>query len=180
VQRVTEGVPAGVFATADADDVTALGEHEVEATDPVKFASNTMTIIVPVGNPKGVKTLADLARSDVKVTLCAAQSSCGAYSTQVLQHAGVAVTPADTADNAGQAVQAVESSAADASIVFNSDVTSSGDADIVQIPPNQNVTAEYVITAIGSADDELQQEFIDFVTGDTAQGILSQFNFGPP
>ena len=57
----------------------------------------------------------------------------------------------------------------------------SGDADKVLIPPERNVTAEYVITAVGAdADDELQQSFIDFVTGEDGQALLNQFNFGPP
>jgi ABC-type molybdate transport system substrate-binding protein len=99
----------------------------------------------------------------------------------VLAGAGVSVTPSATADNAGDAVQAVESRSADASIVFASDMDASGDADTVVIPPERNVTAEYVISAIGSAaDDDMQRAFIDFLTGDTAQGILQQFNFGSP
>jgi ABC-type sulfate transport system substrate-binding protein len=59
----------------------------------------------------------------------------------------------------------------------------SGDADTVVIPPERNVTAEYVITAVGAAaadNDDIQRAFIDFVQSEAAQGILNQFNFGPP
>jgi molybdate transport system substrate-binding protein len=181
VQRIEEGAPAGTFATSDPAYLTDLGNHEVEATEPVKFATNTMTIVVPVGNPAKITSLADMAKPDVKVILCDPQSACGAHSAQVLTGAGVSVTPVATAPNAGAAVQAVESRAADASIVFASDMDPSGDAGTVVIPPERNVTAEYVIAAVGAgADDQLQRDFIDFVTGKDGQAILNQFNFGPP
>jgi molybdate transport system substrate-binding protein len=180
-QRISEGAPAGTFATSDAADVKVITDSDIEATEPVKFATNTMTIVVPTGNPAGIKSLADLAKPGVKVVLCDPQSACGEHSADVLEGAAVSVTPAATAPNAGAAVQAVESRAADASIVFASDIDASGDADTVAIPQAQNVTAEYVITAVGTAaDDDLQRAFIDFVTGEDGQGILDQFNFGPP
>jgi molybdate transport system substrate-binding protein len=183
VQQISAGAPAGTFATSDAADVNDLTGLDVEATEPVKFATNTMTIVVPVGNPADIKGLEDLAGPDVKVVLCDPQSACGEHSAEVLAGAGVSVTPTATAGNAGEAVQAVESRTADASIVFASDMDASGDADTVVIPPERNVTAEYVITAVGAAaadNDDIQRAFIDFVQSEAAQGILNQFNFGPP
>jgi molybdate transport system substrate-binding protein len=181
VKQISEGDSSGTFATSDAAHVKDLTDSDVEATEPVKFATNRMTIIVPVGNPAGVNGLDDLASPSVKVVLCDPQSACGEHSAQVLQGAGVSVTPAAVAENAGEAVQAVESGAADASIVFASDMNFSGDADTVVIPPERNVTAEYVASAVGAAaDDDVQRAFIDFLRTEAAQSILEQFNFGPP
>src|SRR4051812_14214574 len=108
--------------------------------------------------------------ANVRVVFCDPQSACREHSAEVLDGAGVSVTPTAIAENAGEAVQAVESRAADASIVFASDMDFSGDADTVVVPPERNVTAEYVISAFGAAaDDEVQHAFVDYLRTDAAQ-----------
>ena len=58
VTQLLEGAPADVFASADEANMDKL---EDAAVDPTLFASNTLVIAVPTGNPGGVKTLDDLA-----------------------------------------------------------------------------------------------------------------------
>jgi molybdate transport system substrate-binding protein len=178
-QQIADKKPAGVFASSDVADVDKLASAGVDATKPVPFASNGMTIVVPVGNPANVKGLEDLTKPDVKVVLCAAQSACGQHSTQLLDAAGLKVTPAQEAPNAGAAVDLVASSGADAGIVFVSDVLPNGDAELVRIPPGQNIDVRYVVTSIAS-DPSVGQKFIDFLTSESGQAVLAQNNFGPP
>ena len=48
------------------------------AGDPVKFASNTLTIAVAPGNPKTITSLNDLTQPGLAVVACAPQVPCGA------------------------------------------------------------------------------------------------------
>jgi molybdate transport system substrate-binding protein len=180
-QQIADKKPEGTFASANVADVDKLTAAGVPATKPAPFASNGMTIVVPAGNPANVKGLEDLTKPDVKVVLCVAKSACGEHSTQLLDAAGLTVTPAQEAPNAGAAVDLVASRGADAGIVFISDVLPNGGADTVRIPPGQNLDVRYVITSISSDQtNDIGQKFIDFVTSESGQAVLAQNNFGPP
>jgi molybdate transport system substrate-binding protein len=180
-QQIVDGTPAGTFASSAVAEVEKLTAAEVDATEPVPFASNVMTIAVPGGNPAGVKSLEDLTKPDAKVVLCAAESACGQHTTQLLAAAGLTVTPAQEAPNAGAAMEVVLSGGADAGIVFASDVLPNGGAEAVQIPPEQNIDVRYVIASIApDPDNDIGQKFIDYVTSEDGQAILGQNNFGPP
>ena len=61
-----------------------LTDEELNGTDPVVFATNLLTIIVPAGNPAGVTGVEDLANPDLKVVLCAEEVPCGNYANQIL------------------------------------------------------------------------------------------------
>ena len=54
------------------------------------FATNKLVIVTKPGNPKDVKTLADLADLQV-VSLCADTVPCGKYAAQILPTAGVTI-----------------------------------------------------------------------------------------
>jgi molybdate transport system substrate-binding protein len=180
-QQIIDGKPSGTFASSAVADVEKLTAAEVDATAPVPFASNVMTIVVPAGNPAGVKGLEDLTDPDIKVVLCVAESACGQHTTQLLDAAGLTVTPAQEAPNAGAAVDVVLSAGADAGIVFLSDVLPNGGADTVRIRPDQNLDVRYVIASVSpDPNNDLGQAFIDFVTSDAGQSILAENNFGPP
>ena len=178
-QQIADKKPDGVFASSAVADVDKLTGAGVPATKPVAFASNVMTVVVPAGNPAAIKGLEDLTKPNVKVALCAAQSACGEHSGQLLEKAGLKVTPSQEVPNAGAAVDLVTSGGADASIVFVSDVLPNGGADTVRIPAAQNIDVSYVITTI-SGDPSVGQKFIDYVTSESGQSVMAQNNFGPP
>ena len=49
------------------------------------FATNTLQIAVQPGDPRGVTGLADLARPDLLVVLCAPEVPCGADRQKLLR-----------------------------------------------------------------------------------------------
>ncbi len=49
-------------------------------TGPELFATNTLVIAMPKGNPGGVEDLSDLGDDSVTVVLCAPEVPCGAAS----------------------------------------------------------------------------------------------------
>ena len=182
VTQIIEGAPADVFASADTANMDKLTDEELNGTDPVVFATNLLTIIVPAGNPAGVTGVEDLANPDLKVVLCAEEVPCGNYANQILDSAGVEVTPVSLEENVRGVVTKVTSGEADAGIVYVTDVTAAGDeAEGVEIPEDINVVAEYPIATVGESENqEVGEAFIDFLTGADGQAILADHGFGPP
>jgi molybdate transport system substrate-binding protein len=182
VTQITEGAPADLFASADTANMDKLTTAGLNGTEPVIFATNLLTIIVPPGNPKGITGVADLAKPDLKVVLCAAEVPCGKYAQQILTTAGVAVTPVSLEQNVKGVVTKVTADEADAGIVYVTDVIAEGDAAAgVEIPADINVVAEYPIASVkASTNSEVDQAFIDFLTGPDGQAIMAKYGFGSP
>ena len=99
VQQITQGAPADVFASADTSNMDKLTTAGLNGTQPMVFATNLLAIIVPKGNPAGVTGVADLAKPDVKVVVCAPEVPCGKYAAQVFDAARVTVTPVSQEQN---------------------------------------------------------------------------------
>ena len=182
VTQITQGAPADVFASADTANMDKLTTAGLNGSEPVIFAKNVLAIIVPKGNPKGITGVADLAKPDVKVVLCAQEVPCGKYSQQILTSANVAVTPVSYAENVKGVVTPVTAGEADAGIVYITDVLAAGDkAEAVDIPADINVVATYPIASVkASTKQDVDQAFIDFVLGSEGQAILKEYGFLPP
>ncbi|MDQ2636195.1 MAG: molybdate ABC transporter substrate-binding protein, partial [Actinomycetota bacterium] len=89
VTQLTQGARADVFASADVTNMDKAVDAGLVAGEPLNFASNTLTIAVAPGNPKGIASLRDLTRPDTAVVVCAPQVPCGAATRRVEQAAGV-------------------------------------------------------------------------------------------
>jgi molybdate transport system substrate-binding protein len=182
VSQIIEGAPADVFASADTANMDKLTDEALNGTDPVVFATNLLTIIVPAGNPAGVTGVEDLAKPDLNVVLCAEEVPCGNYANQILDSAGVDVTPVSLEENVRGVVTKVTSGEADAGIVYVTDVTAAGDtAEGVEIPEDINVRAEYPIATVAASENqEVGEAFIEFLAGDDGQAIMAEYGFGSP
>ena len=79
-------------------------------------------------------------------------------------------------------VTKVTSGEADAGIVYVTDVTAAGDsADMVEIPADINVVAEYPIASVAASQNrQVDDAFIDFLTSPDGQAILADYGFGAP
>ena len=182
VQQIVEGAPADVFASADTANMDKLTDAAHNGSDPVIFASNLLTVIVAPDNPLGITGVADLANPDIKTVICAPEVPCGNYANQIITAAGVAVTPVSLEQNVRGVVTKVTAGEADAGIVYVTDVIAAGDAaEMVEIPVDINVVAEYPIaTVAASQNPEVGEAFIDFLLGIEGQAILAEHGFGPP
>ena len=182
VTQINEGAPADVFVSADDTNMQKLVDAGENATEPVTIARNTFEIIVGPGNPKSITGLADLAKSDLIVVLCADTVPCGKGAAKVLANAGVTVTPASLEDKVKGVVTKVTAGEADAGIVFLTDVKAAGDtAEGVEIPADVNVISNYPIAVTKEASNaDAAQAFIDFVAGAAGQAILAKYGFLAP
>ena len=177
--QIQQGAPADVFASAD---LTNMDKVKDLVGTPQNFASNLLAIVVEKGNPRNVKTLDDLAGPDLKVVLAAEEVPAGKYAKQILDNAGVSVTPVSQEDNVKAVVTKVSLGEADAGIVYVTDVTAGGDkVEGVDIPDDQNVTATYPIATVkASRDQEGASAFMDLVLSAEGQQVLKQYGFLPP
>jgi molybdate transport system substrate-binding protein len=182
VGQIVQGAPADVFASADTANMDKLTTPGLNAEPPVVFATNKLAIIVPKGNPKGIAGVQDLARSDLKVVLCADGVPCGTYAKQILASASVTVTPVSYEQNVKGVVTKVTAGEADAGIVYTTDVSAAGDAaQAVAIPDNINVIAKYPAAAVKASTNLTSAEtFVDYLLGTDAQAILAKYGFGKP
>jgi molybdate transport system substrate-binding protein len=177
--QIRQGAPADVFASADVPNMEKVKNL---TGDPKAFAGNRLQIVVERGNPKGIGGLGDLARTDLKVVLAAEEVPAGRYADQVLDRAGVRVSPVSREDSVKAVVTKVSLGEADAGIVYATDVRAGGDeVQGVAIPTGQNVTATYPIATVKAsrAPDEAQA-FLDLVLSDQGRQVLADHGFLPP
>jgi molybdate transport system substrate-binding protein len=182
VTQIDQGAPADVFASADQANMTKLTDAGGNAGDSRVFATNSLQIIVQPANPKGIVGVADLARPDVVYVTCAPEVPIGEYGAQVLQRAGVTVTPASLEENVKGIVTKVTLGEADAGIVYRTDVIAAGaHATGVDIPADINVVASYPVVVTREAPNPGgAQAFVDFVLGEQGRDILASYGFAAP
>jgi molybdate transport system substrate-binding protein len=179
----TNGVGIDTFASADEANMDQLVTANLVDGTPVEFARNQLVIVTKPGNPKQVQSLADLPNLNI-VSLCGDTVPCGKYAAQILQHANVSIpeTRVTRGVDVKATLDAVTHGDADAAIVYVTDAKSAGkDVTAVMIPDGQNAIAVYPIaTLTSSADKEVSQAFIDFVTGTEGQAVLKSYGFLAP
>jgi molybdate transport system substrate-binding protein len=180
VTQIQQGAPADVIATADTASMKRLTDGGlVEA--PVTFAKNKLQILVAPGNPKGIHTLSDLARTDIKLITEEDTVPAGKYSAQILQAAGVTVNPVSKEADVKSAVAKVTSGEADVTIVYVTDVKAAGSkGEAVIIPDAQNVIAEYPIAVVkATKNHDGAAAFVAAVVEGKGQHALYQHGFLP-
>ena len=182
VAQIQQGAPADVFASADTANMEKLTADDLQADDPQDFASNTLEIATPPGNPAGVTSFADLAQDGLNVVVCAPEVPCGAAAVKAEEAAGVTLAPVSEEQSVTDVLAKVTSGEADAGLVYVTDVTGAGDAvDGVPFPESGDIVNTYPIVALKDSENaELAQDFVDLVLGDTGQSILEQAGFGKP
>ena len=176
VTQILEGAPADVFASADEKN---MAKAAAVATDPTLFATNTLVIAVPAGNPAGVTGPADLA--GVTTVLCAPEVPCGAASATLLANAGVTVTAASLEQNVTAVLTKVATGEADAGLVYATDVIGRDDVETIVPEGAADVVNRYPIAALTSAPNpEAAAAFVAFVLSDSGRAILERYGFGAP
>ncbi|HNJ79156.1 MAG TPA: molybdate ABC transporter substrate-binding protein [Marmoricola sp.] len=179
VEQIKAGSPADVFASADTANMDKLGDL---AEKPATFATNTLQIVVPAGNPAGISTFADLAKPGLKLVICAPEVPCGSASQTAATAAGVKLKPVSEEQSVTDVLGKVTSGEADAGLVYVTDVRSAGDAvEGISFPESSAAVNSYPITALADAKHpELAQQFADFVVSPAGLKVLQEAGFGRP
>jgi molybdate transport system substrate-binding protein len=183
VTQIQGGAPADVFASADGTNMEKLVSGGQVTAEPTVFAANALTIVVKPGNPKHVKSLADLADLGV-ISLCADAVPCGKYAAQALSLSGVTIPSEKITKGADvkTTLAAVTTGDADAAIVYTTDAEAAGTAvQSVKVPAWLNEYAIYPIAPIAaSTNPGLAAAFVQYTASPAGQKTLRSFGFLPP
>ena len=182
VTQLTQGANADVFASADTKNMDKAKDAGLLAGDPVNFATNTLTIVVAPGNPKGIKSFQDLTTAGLNVVVCAPQVPCGSATEKVEKATGVELKPVSEESSVTDVLNKVTTGEADAGVVYVTDVAGAGDKVTgVEFPEAKDAVNTYPIAALkDSANAELAKKFVEYVTGEAGQKVLDQAGFGKP
>jgi molybdate transport system substrate-binding protein len=178
VTQLTEGADADVFAAADTTTMNGLVAAGLAAGNPEVFASNTLVIAVPAGNPLDVSDLADLQGLDYVV--CAPEVPCGAATASLLEVSGLSLDAVSQEQNVTAVAERVARGEVDAGLVYATDVAARSDLLQAVVPSGADqVVNRYPITTLGAAD-EAAAAFAALVLSDQGRALLAEHGFGAP
>lgn len=188
--QIDSGAPADVFAAADIDtmaQVVAAGRVAQEwaadhGRDGALFATNTLRIAVPEGNPAGVTAFTDLADDGVAVALCAEEVPCGAATATAMEVSATRITPVTHEKDVRAVLTKVELGEVDAGLVYATDVIAAeGRVESVEFPESEEAVNEYPIAPLeGAKNPDLAEAWVELVLSGTGVEVLEEAGFGAP
>lgn len=168
VSKLREGAPADLLLTASKKTMDKAVQDGTVAT-PEVLATNVMVMVVPKGNPAGIQSVEDLARSHHFV-LCDPQVPCGDISSQIISDKRLDVHPSSQERQVADVLGKVASGEADAGWVYSTDAAAAGDdVEVIEIPGAEKFTNQIVgaVTAEASHPDQARA-VLDILSGDFA------------
>lgn len=182
VTQLAQGAQADVFAAADTNNMVKAEQAELVDGKPVNFASNTLTIVTAPDNPKQITSFAELNKPGVTVVVCAAQVPCGSATEKAEAATGTQLNPVSEESSVTDVLNKVTSGQADAGVVYVTDARAAGDkVATVDFAESSAVVNTYPIAVLKDAPKkDLAQKFVDLVTGEYGQKVLSEAGFAGP
>ena len=188
VTQIAGGADADVLALASPGQMANAIAEGVPVDEPVTFATNRLTIVVPSDNPADIQSAADLGRDGLRLVVASPDVPAGAYARQAVCNisplagddfvTAVAGNVVSQEDNVRSVLTKVQLGEADAGIVYETDAIAAGDSVTrIEIPDAQNVVATYPITSLEG--DRLGMAFIGYVLSAEGQATLASFGFDP-
>jgi molybdate transport system substrate-binding protein len=180
--QVAQGAPADVFASANESQMAVVTDAGLADGEPQVFAANVLQIAVPAGNPAGITGLADFAREELTLAVCAPQVPCGAAAGDVFAAAGVTAVPDTLEEDVRAALTKVELGEVDAALVYTTDVTAAGDAvEGIDVPEAGQAVNEYPIAVLADAPNPpAAAAFVELVRSEEGQQALAAAGFRAP
>jgi len=179
--QILEGAPADVFASADEATMQRVVDAGL-AADPVRFAANTLQLVVPAGNPGGVRGIADLADPSLVLAICDPQVPCGVAAVRLLELAGVGARPDTLEPDVRAVLTRVRLGEADAGLVYRTDAAAAGgEVEAIEVPEAVEVVNRATVAVLASAaDPAAAEDWIAFLRSPDAQRILVDAGFVAP
>jgi molybdate transport system substrate-binding protein len=191
--QIEQGAPADVFLSADVAAPQRLIDGGFASGEPIVFAGNRLTIIVPSDNPAGIESAADLANDGVRIVAAGDDVPISGYATQVVANLAAldgypagfedayAANVVTKEDNARAVVAKIELGEGDAAIVYVTDAGSSSRIQEIELPEEANVTATYAgVVVEASPHGSAATAFLEWLAGPEGWEILAGHGFVPP
>ncbi len=179
VEQLSQGLPADVLATADQPSMDKAVAADVIAGTPEPFATNTLVIVTPTGNPAKITGIDDLAGSTFAV--CVPAAPCGDATRRLFALNQFTGKPATEEENVKGVLTKVTAGEVDAGLVYVSDAQAAGDkVDVVEAEnASEVVNVDPIATVKGSKNPGAAKDWIDLVTGKQGQKVMADHGFGP-
>jgi molybdate transport system substrate-binding protein len=181
-QQINQGAPADVFASAAPANMKQVTDTGAVTAAPTTFAKNTLQIAVPKGNPGKVTGLADFAKADLKIALCAEQVPCGAAARKVFEAAKVTPAPDTLEQDVKAVLTKVSLGEVDAALVYRTDVKAAGDAvEGEDFAEASSAVNDYPVAPLAKAPNAVAAKaFVDYVLSEKGRKVLSEAGFAAP
>jgi len=181
-EQIVQGAPADVFAAANTstmDKVVAAGLSDGAAE---VFVRNYLEIAVPAGNLAGISGLADFAKPDLKLALCAEQVPCGAAAKKAFAAAGVRPQPDTLEQDVKAVLSKVSLGEVDAGIVYHTDVQAAGGRVAgIEFPEAEQAVNDYPMVVLKTAPNAaIARAFVAYVRGAEGARVLTEAGFARP
>ncbi len=183
--QIEQGAPADVFAAASPKQPAQLSAKGLVGK-PVEFATNTLVLIIPKGNPAHISSVADITKPGVKLVICDASVPCGDYARTAFKNLGITAAAmknvvSQTAD-VTQTVAEVALGQADAGFVYITDAdAAAGKVAVVRLPAKAKPGAKDFIAVVkASRNQAAARAFVDAVLSPAGQAKLKTAGFGAP
>lgn len=184
--QIEQGAAAQVLASANPRHMQALVAAGLVRHSRV-LAHNELALIVPLDNPAGIKSLADLPRAK-RLVIGTENVPVGSYARQMLGRAArglgaefqrAALASVVSQENNVRLVRAkVELGEADAALVYRTDAAASRRVRSVPIPSRYNVRVDYPMgLVVGRGDADLAQRWVAHVLSPQGQAQLARRGF---
>ncbi|MGW6932375.1 molybdate ABC transporter substrate-binding protein [Lentzea sp. NPDC054927] len=180
-QQINQGAPADVFASAAPANMKQVTDTGAITATPTTFAKNTLQIAVPKGNPGKITGLADFAKADLKIALCAEQVPCGAASKKVFDAAKITAAPDTLEQDVKAVLTKVSLGEVDAALVYRTDVKANAKVEGLDFAEAGKVVNDYPIAPTAKAPNAAAAKaFVDYVLSDKGRKILTEAGFAAP
>ncbi len=150
---------------------------------PIHFSKTDIVIVTEKGNPKNLKSLADLAGEGVKLALCDPQkSTLGELTDELLRRAEllkeVRANQIFSTSTADQCVQAVVAGRLDAAVVYRANtVTQTDKLEILMIDDPKAFAVQPIAVATNSQNKRLATLLRDAIVADENRRRLADLGF---
>jgi molybdate transport system substrate-binding protein len=184
-QQARQGSPFDVFLSASPTYTQALFAEGL-VRKPVAFATNSLVLIVPKGNPAKIATVADLARRPkLRLVVAGPKVPIGLYTREVLKRLGLLRALRKTVSlepDVKGIVAKVALGEADAGFVYATDVRPvAGKVRVISFPQRAQPTVVYeAAIAAKPRDLAAAQAFLIALLGGDGRKALRAAGFGLP
>jgi len=182
--QITQGAPADVFASANTTLPAQLFTRNL-CSQPIVFTRNTLVVVVPTSNSKGIKSVFDLSKPDVKLVIAGAGVPVGTYTLQILKQMNLS-TPVlknvvSRETDVREVLSKVALGEADAGFVYSTDArTVPGKVKVIKVPAWAQPKVQYGACIVSRSQNKADaQAFINKVMSKAGQAKMIQFGFLP-
>lgn len=197
--QIQEGAVCDLFISAGQKQMNQLeagnkgnteGLDFVEPGTRINLLENKVTLVVPEGNPKGIKSFDELAKAlkDEKILFAMGNSDVpvGQYTQKILAYYGLDETALANAGkitygtNVKEVTTQVKEASVDCGVVYCTDAFSAGLTVVDSATPEMCGQVIYPAAVMKNSKHLSEaKEFLDYLTGKMAMSVFATVGFSP-